>query len=96
MSMPHKCVCRICHRKTWPIGTNLFTAEQARQMIEHMLAAAAAPKAAEPDALADMRALYPDLRQLLDGFVTPALGWSEWDESVRQRLIAWGMKYLTL
>jgi hypothetical protein len=24
--------------KTWPVGTNLFTADQARQMVEHMLA----------------------------------------------------------
>lgn len=25
----------------WPIGTNLFTADQARKMLEHVLAAAA-------------------------------------------------------
>ena len=25
--------------KTWPIGTNLFTAEQARAMLEHVLGA---------------------------------------------------------
>lgn len=29
--------------KTWPIGTNLFTAEEARQMFEYALAAAPAP-----------------------------------------------------
>lgn len=28
------------HKKTWPIGTNLFTADQARQMLEHVLQAA--------------------------------------------------------
>lgn len=26
------------HPSCWPVGTNLFTADQARQMVEHMLA----------------------------------------------------------
>lgn len=25
------------HPNSWPVGTNLFTAEQARQMLEHIL-----------------------------------------------------------
>ena len=29
----------------WPIGTNLFTADQARQMIEHLIAAPPSPAA---------------------------------------------------
>ncbi len=32
------------HERTWPIGTNLFTATQAREMIEYMLAAAPKPE----------------------------------------------------
>jgi hypothetical protein len=38
--------------------------------------------------------MYADLRQLIDGFKGDP-SWSEWDESVRQRLIEWGMKYLS-
>lgn len=43
----------------------------------------------------DLHGLYPDLRQLMDGFLADAEQWSEWDESVRQRLIALGVKWLT-
>lgn len=37
--------------KTWPIGTNLLTADQARQMLEHVLAT---PPASEPAPKADV------------------------------------------
>lgn len=37
------------HPNGWPTGTNLFTADQARRMFEHVLAASpAAPEAAKP------------------------------------------------
>lgn len=42
----------------------------------------------------ELRLLWPNIRQLQDGFTNdPA--WSEWDESVRQQCIAFGLRWLT-
>ena len=43
--------------------------------------------------LDDIRALYPDLRQLIEGLKDET--WSEWDESVNRRLIAFGQRWMT-
>lgn len=66
----------------------LFREFNRRQKI-----ATAALQAAQPaagDVVEQLRALYPDLSQLLNGFADDGRYWSEWDESVRQRLIKWG------
>lgn len=50
---------------------------------------------AQPDAvelLRELHAMWPDIRQLQDGFMenSPGENWSEWDQRVRQWCIEFG------
>jgi hypothetical protein len=46
------------------------------------------------DALAELRSLWPELRQLVDGFTMNSDWNNEWDARTRQRMIDFGMKHL--
>lgn len=53
---------------------------------------------APPDAaaaMAELAALWPDLRALVDGFTVNSDWNNEWDASVRQRMIDFGLRHLT-
>lgn len=53
---------------------------------------------APPDiaaAMAELAALWPDLRALVDGFTVNSDWNNEWDAQVRQRMIDFGLRHLT-
>lgn len=52
------------------------------------------PPASNSEAMTELAGLWPDLRQLVDGFTVNSAWGSEWDVRVRQRMIDFGVNYL--
>lgn len=79
-----------CRQPTCP---NIVTADGGTSYCK--LAEAQPAEEMRNTALDELRSLWPDLRQLIDGFTVNSAWNNKWDASVRERMIQFGLKHLS-